>query len=82
MNVHVNTITRCSANGLHYPIEVVIAGVTYVIEATKADMDLDYATKDAARDAIIARCRSAVKEANATTFAQIQTALTNKDFKL
>lgn len=82
MTFHVNLLSRCSASGIHYPLEVVIGAQTHVIEMTKDDMELDFATKDDAKEAIIARVRSAVKEANATTFAQAKVALEGKDFKL
>lgn len=81
MNIHVNQITRCAGQN-HFTIEVVVGGQTHQVEATRQDMDLDFATVAEAKEAVKARCRSAIKEANASTWAQIQTALNNKDFKL
>ena len=83
MTFTVNTLTRCSGQN-HYTVNLTFAGgPTVNLKVDKGEMDFDpMADKDAARQEIVDRLRSAVKEANATTFAQARTALETKTFKV
>lgn len=81
MTFTVNTISRCAGNN-HYTINVTIGGNTSDVQATAADMAVDFVSWEEARQAGLDRLRSAIKEANAGTFAQVKTALEGKVFKL
>lgn len=79
----VNSISRCSGSGNHYTLNVTVqGGPTVNFGALKSDMEVDFSSLEDARQAAIDRLRSAIKEAGAVTFAQVQTALEGKTFKL
>lgn len=81
MTILVNTLTRCAGQG-HYTVNVTIGGQTFDVSATLQDMQVDFSTWEEAKQAGIDRLRSAAKEANAVTFAQVRTALEGKTFKI
>lgn len=81
MTFLVNSLTRCAGQN-HYTVNVTIGGTTLDVQVTLQDMGVDFATWEDAKQAGIARLRSAGKEANAVSFAQWQTALVGKTFKL
>jgi hypothetical protein len=82
-------LTRCSG-GNHTTLPVTVGGVTADLVLSKDDLDIDFANRNEAGAAMIARLRSAVKEwavANGTTpaamtLAQYRSALNSKDFSL
>lgn len=77
------TLSRCQVGGIHYELDVTINSVTRILKCTADEFQQDPpAELEAGREAILDRLRSAVKEANATTFAQIRAAVENKTFKI
>lgn len=74
-------MTRCAGNN-HFELPVTIGGVTVTMNLTPDDMAVDFASREEAKEALVARIRSAVKEANASTFAQVRSALDGMTFKL
>jgi hypothetical protein len=78
----VGDITRCSGQG-HYQVPVTVGAVTRTIHTTLEELQQAApSTIDEARDAIIGRIRSALLEANAATFAQVQAALEGNTFEV
>jgi hypothetical protein len=77
----VGTLSLC-AGGDHVQVPVTIGGQAEDFKFARQELALDIETREEARQAILARMRSAVKEANATTNGQIKAALEGKVFKL
>ena len=83
MTFTINSVTRCAGLN-HWTVTLTFGGG----QQRSIDTDLAEFQEDQpenqmqARQAIIARVRSAVKEANATTFAAAKTALEGKTFKV
>lgn len=77
------TITRCAGQN-HYEVPITFSGGQQAtLRVTLADLQFDPPEDIAqARELLIARLRSAGKEANAATFAQWRAALETKTFKL
>lgn len=78
MTFTVSSLSRCSG-GNHYKLAVTVGAVTYTINLARSDLALD---PTEVPDAVLARCRSAAKEAGATTFAAADSALTGKTFQV
>jgi hypothetical protein len=82
MQFTIGTITRCAGQG-HYHVPVTIAGVEYPLVTSQGEVqELGGGTLEERRDQILARIRSAIREANANTFAQVRTALETKTFSV
>ncbi len=83
MQFTIGTITRCIGQN-HYIMPLTFGGgLQKDLKLTLAELQTDSLESiDDSRDAIIARIRSALKEANAITFAQSKTALETKTFKV
>lgn len=86
MTFTVNAATRCAGLG-HWSFAVTPAGgAQRTIQTSKAEMDFDpaddFAGSVTIRERVLWRMRSAVLEAGATTFAQIQTALVGQTFRV
>jgi hypothetical protein len=83
MTFTVNTVARCAGQN-HYVVTLTFAGGQQVSLRTTADeMRFDPAADvGEARENILDRLRSAAKEAGATTFAAVQTALQGKTFQV
>lgn len=78
----IGDITRCSGQG-HYQVPVTVGAVTRTIHTSLAELQQAApGTIEEARDAIIARIRSALLEANAATFAQVQATLEGETFEV
>lgn len=82
MTFVISGLTRCTATGSHITISGTIGGTSGTIHMLLSDFTTDFNDPDEIRDAFVARVRSAVKEAGATTPAQIQTALVGKTFQI
>jgi len=78
MTFTINSLSLC-AGGNHVTISATVNGNARTVRLLRSDFALDPGELD---DAAIARLRSAVKEAGATTNAQIQTALVGKTFQV
>jgi len=78
MTFTINTVSLCGG-GNHAVLNVTIAGVARNVTVPKTDFALDPDDTDIAA---LARVRSAIKEANASTLAQIKTAVEGKTFKI
>lgn len=75
-------LTRCSGGG-HYELPATVGGSTKTLRFTRDEFQGEPPEDaEAARDAILSRLRSAAKEANASTWAQVQTAVESKSFKV
>jgi len=81
MDITPTAISTCSTGG-HVTITATVNGVSRTVQFLRSDFSLDVTDFEAVKEAAIARFRSAVKEAGATTPAQIQAALVGKLFKL
>jgi hypothetical protein len=78
----VNSLTRCPGLN-HWTVSVTIGGNGHVIQTSPDEMQFDPLENPVeTRGLILARLRSAAKEANAATFAQSKTAIEGKTFKL
>ena len=77
------TITRCPGQS-HYHVPLTFGGgQTVTLHVDLSDLQFDpQEDVSVTRDLLIARLRSAGKEANASTFTQWRTALEGKTFKL
>lgn len=83
MQFDTGTLGRCQVGGSHYTLPITILGVTKTMSFTLDDLQGDPpADIQEARIAILDRLRSAAKEAGATTFAQLGTAINSKTFKV
>lgn len=74
----ITNITRCSGLG-HYNFTVNVGAQTIQLQVHREEFDLE---PTELRDAFVHRVRSALKEANANTFAQAQNALLNIQFEI
>jgi len=75
----VNSLTRCPGQN-HYHLTVTAGGGgTFTLDFVRADLATDPAEHP---DAVLVRLRSAVKEAGATTWAQVQAAVVGKTFQV
>jgi hypothetical protein len=81
MTFTTGTLTRC-AGGNHYYLPIVIGGVTKILPFNKDDLVVDLADFDAAKAAVLARVRSAAKEAGVNTFAQAVAVVSGKTFQV
>jgi hypothetical protein len=79
----INSITRCAGGG-HYDVTITLGnGQSGTLHTTKDELAGDPPASIAeARDAVLDRIRSALKEANAATWANIQSALVGQTFKV
>lgn len=86
MTFTVGTITRCSppaGTGSHYHVPLTIGGQVYTLETTAQEVQAVGPSSFAeAREAILARLKSAILEADAGTFAQIKTALEGNSYEV
>jgi hypothetical protein len=78
MTIVVTSISRCAGLN-HVTVTGTVNGAALTQTFLRSDLDLDPSD---VRDAVVTRLRSAVKEAGATTPAQISTALTGKTFQV
>jgi hypothetical protein len=78
MTFSITEITRCAGNN-HWTFTATANGETRVFELQKSDMDME---PGELKSAALNRIRSALLEANASTFAQARTALINQNFKI
>lgn len=78
MTVTVTAISRCSGTN-HVTVTATVDGQSRTETFLRSDLDLEPAET---RAAVIARLRSAVKEANASTPVQISNALVGNTFKV
>jgi len=77
-----DTLSRCAGNN-HVAVDVTIGATTRTLRFTLSELQGEPPdTLEEARREILDRLRSAAKEANATTWAQLQAALNNKTFKV
>lgn len=82
MTFTIGTITRCAGQN-HWLVPITINGVTRTLHTNVAELqDAAPEGMDESRAAIISRIRSALLEANATSFSQSRTALESKTFKV
>ena len=83
MQFTIGTITRC-AGGNHYHIPLTFGGgQTVTFEVQRSELDFEPpANKDEAREKILDRIVSAVKESGATTLAQVKNALEGNTYKV
>ena len=72
MNFVVNNLTRCAGNK-HFTANVTVGARTFDLDFTIDDLQRDF-TFDLAKQEMIDRIRSAVKETNAISFGQIRLA--------
>lgn len=79
MQFDTGTATRCSGGG-HYQLPVTIGGVERTLYFTREDVGRDFTDMEGAREAILHRLRSAIKESGATTLIQIRNAISSKSF--
>lgn len=79
MQFNTGTATRCSG-GSHYQLPVTVNGVERTLHFTADDMGRDFSDLEGAREAVLDRLRSAIKEAGATTLIQIRNAISSKTF--
>lgn len=81
MEIQTGVATQCSGGG-HYHLPVTIGGETFTLVFDRADLqnDPDEPRGEQARERLLHRVRSAIKEAGATTPAQARTAISNKTF--
>jgi hypothetical protein len=83
MKFTVGTLTRCAGQG-HIDIPCTVtepaqfAGMVVVLKVNAGDLDLERPTLEELKDLMLQRCVSAKKEANASSFAQVRTALEGK----
>jgi hypothetical protein len=78
MVITISAVSRCVGTN-HVTVTGTAGGVAVSATFLRSELDLE---PDAVREAVITRCRSACKEAGATTPAQIQTALVGKTFQV
>ena len=78
MTIVISSLSLCTG-GNHVTVTGTINGTAGTVRMLKSDLALDPDDRDVA---ILGRLRSAVKEANATTNAQIQAALVGKTFQV
>jgi hypothetical protein len=81
MRFTVNALNRCSGQS-HYHVNITVNGVARQLHFTREELQDEISDFDEARARVLIRLRSAVKEANATTFAQARTALETKEFQV
>ena len=84
MTFTVNTLARCPGQN-HYQINLTFAGgATVTANFSRDEMVVVDPRSNLidAHDAILARLSSAIKEANANTFALAKTAIEGKTFKV
>lgn len=82
MQFTTGNLSRCAGNG-HYELPITVSGNTKTLRFTRDQLRGEPAEDMAqAVDAILARLRSAAKEANATTLAQVRAAVESKTFKV
>lgn len=82
MQFTINALNRCDG-GNHIFLTLTLGGGTHTFTLEQSDLDLDPPDNlSEAREMIMTRLRSAIKEAGATTPAQIRIALLNKTFKV
>lgn len=79
-----DTLAREGGGGCkHLTLPITIGGVTRSLRFTMDELaDEPPASIEEARRDILDRLRSAAKEANANTFAELRTALQSKTFKV
>ena len=82
MTIVISAITRCSGGGNHIVVSGTVNGVSRTVQFLRSELDLDPNDGEDLRASFVARCRSAVKEAGATTPQQISAALVNKTFQI
>ena len=76
------TITRCAGQN-HWQVPITIGGVEHTLHILLSEIQFDpLADPVETRDKILDRLRSAAREANAATFAQVRAALEGQTFKL
>lgn len=79
MRFTINSLTRCAGQN-HIDLSVSVnGGAARIVQINRDELGLD---PDDLRTACLARIRSAVKEAGATTNAQVNTALVGKEFQV
>jgi len=82
MEFTVGVITRCAGTN-HYQVPITIGAQIHTLETTVVELQAAAPTGfEEVRAAILARIRSALLEANAATFLQVQTALTGNTFEV
>jgi hypothetical protein len=81
MTFTVNSLTRCAGQN-HYRLNITVGAQTFDLHLERSEMERDFADRDEAREALVDRLRSAVKEANANNFAQARAALEGNTFKV
>lgn len=83
MTFLVNSLTRCAGQG-HWRVNITVTnGPTLTIATTPEEMVFDpLANLADTRELVLARVRSAAKEAGASTFAASKTAVEGKSFQL
>lgn len=81
MTFTVNTISRCPG-GNHWSVDLTQGGQARHLEFQTSDLQLDFTNFQQVVDAVLNRLRSAAKEANAGTLAQVKTALEGKTFQI
>lgn len=80
MTFTVDSLTRCTGLG-HYTLTVTIGAQQHTVHVTAAEVQQDFTAAEM-REQVLTRLRSAAKEANAGTFAQIQAALVGNTYKI
>lgn len=76
------TLSRCAGNN-HLAIDVTVGGITKALRFTLGELQGEPPdTLEEVRREVLDRLRSAAKEANATTFTQLRTALEAKTFRI
>lgn len=75
------TVNSVCSGGNHLHCTLTVGGNSYPLTLSRDDLNVDY-TREEALEAIVARLRSKVKEASASTYNQIKTALEGQTFKI
>lgn len=79
MTFTVTGLSRCIGNN-HVHVTLQIGQQAHELTILRSDLDLD--NHEEIREAVVSRLRSAVKEAGASTPAQIQNTLLNQTFQV
>lgn len=79
MDFTVTSLRRCTG-GNHIEVDLSVGAQSVTLRFRRDELDLE--PGEETREAILARLRSAAKEAGAATPAQVQAALVGKSFKV